>query len=859
MRFLLTILVFLLQIFIIYGQHPDYYQFTAKDGLPDTEFYDMIIDRNGFIWLAANKGLYRYDGQEFKNYTNPEKRSLSVFGLLEDDKGTIWCNNLGGQIFFVKNDSLKIFIDINQYTNASRLHEFRMWKNSMFITSDKGLMQVDLKTKKIDFIKSSLAADTLAMSYSPRIVNNQLLYIEDKYNPHLMSFKDCVPEVLNSLEYGFWEIYTTKQYILINKSYRTGLYIWDIKQKKLIKITNVPDNLDLERTVHLFEDTNGFLWLSTTKGAIRFKLENSKMTQVKNYFPDKFVTRVLQDKKGNYWFTTYKDGIFVISNLDVIRYTTQNSRIGINKIRAITKDTSQNLYYTGNDKDLRRFNIKTQTFSKLKDSKTKYNFVAVENLAYEETLNAIISVGPKTSLWTKGYKKILIVGANWRSYSFLHNNKLLFSSTKESGIIDNIFFERDQFEYKNFYKYLKNNTYRSLRKKRAYTNHFNKKNKALYIGYIDGLRYYDESFNEEPILYKNNPLFATDITETKDGIVWVSSFDYGLLGFSKDSIVKHYDEQSILLSNKVSIIEADGNDLWVATQKGLQYIKRNENNDSSSNIITIDKNDGLETTEILDIEIIKDDVFLATMKGLIKLSKKNRYENNSRPDIYIKSIKINGKDTIIKKEYKLSYDKKIEIQYNSTGFLNPNKQKRYQYRLKGLDDQWNEKHTSFVQYSSLPRGTYTFQVKALNEDGLESENIAAINFIITPPHWKSWWFYTLLVIFTLLAVGLFFYSRIKRIQKQNILLKQKREIELDLINSKLVALRAQMNPHFLFNALNSIQEYILTNQKDLASDYLGKFSDLMRIYLDHSRKNQVTIDEEVKALTLYLELEKKQI
>jgi len=73
----------------IQAQHPVYTQLTEKDGLPDIEFYDIIEDKDGFIWLAADKGLFRYDGKEFKHYTHPNKRGLSVFGLKFDKQGRL--------------------------------------------------------------------------------------------------------------------------------------------------------------------------------------------------------------------------------------------------------------------------------------------------------------------------------------------------------------------------------------------------------------------------------------------------------------------------------------------------------------------------------------------------------------------------------------------------------------------------------------------------------------------------------------------------------------------------------------------------------------------------------------------------
>ena len=116
----------------------------------------------------------------------------------------------------------------------------------------------------------------------------------------------------------------------------------------------------------------------------------------------------------------------------------------------------------------------------------------------------------------------------------------------------------------------------------------------------------------------------------------------------------------------------------------------------------------------------------------------------------------------------------------------------------------------------------------------------------------------------IIAIASFFlYKRLKIIRQQKVeldnayvLLEESKKNELTYSNLK--ALQSQMNPHFIFNALNSIQDYIIHNEKKLARVYLVKFSRLIRIYLEHSQKDKISLDEEIKALSLYLELEQNR-
>jgi ligand-binding sensor domain-containing protein len=99
---------------VVLAQHPISIKLDDSDGLPNTSFYDILEDSKGFIWLATGKGLYRYDGEKYINYTNDKLKGLSVFRLRLDGEDQVWCTSLSGQIFYVKNNQLELFIDLKE-------------------------------------------------------------------------------------------------------------------------------------------------------------------------------------------------------------------------------------------------------------------------------------------------------------------------------------------------------------------------------------------------------------------------------------------------------------------------------------------------------------------------------------------------------------------------------------------------------------------------------------------------------------------------------------------------------------------------------------------------------------------------
>lgn len=179
---------------------------------------------------------------------------------------------------------------------------------------------------------------------------------------------------------------------------------------------------------------------------------------------------------------------------------------------------------------------------------------------------------------------------------------------------------------------------------------------------------------------------------------------------------------------------------------------------------------------------------------------------------------------------------------------------RYCYKLEGLDDDWTLNNmTTTARYTNLSPGFYTFKVKALNTAGTFSDHITILRIYIKPAFWQTWWFKVLCGIAILVAIFSFMRYRIVRVQREA---KRRAEFQQQISQLEMKALRAQMNPHFIFNALNSIQIFMMKNQSEQALAYLGRFARLIRDVLDHSQLNTLPLSKELKMLENYMELEK---
>jgi anti-sigma regulatory factor (Ser/Thr protein kinase) len=177
---------------------------------------------------------------------------------------------------------------------------------------------------------------------------------------------------------------------------------------------------------------------------------------------------------------------------------------------------------------------------------------------------------------------------------------------------------------------------------------------------------------------------------------------------------------------------------------------------------------------------------------------------------------------------------------------------RLKYRLKEFDDWTEVTGRRFANYTNVPGGDYVFQLQAANNEGVWNEKMLEFPVHIATPWWLTWWFRTGAV---LLITGLIYWLyryRISQVKKKE---KLRTQYEKKLANVEMTALLAQMNPHFLFNSLNSIDSYIIKNESGKASEYLNNFARLMRLILQNSRSNYTSLKDEIEALDLYLQME----
>jgi sugar lactone lactonase YvrE len=365
------------------------------------------------------------------------------------------------------------------------------------------------------------------------------------------------------------------------------------------------------------------------------------------------------------------------------------------------------------------------------------------------------------------------------------------------------------------------------------------------------------------------------IREDQNGYLWVATGGGGLsrIDIYRGMKVMRFTRDNGLTSDNLYLIEIDDqNNLWVGSESGVDRVILNENSEVKE-IKHFGKQEGFQGIETCQNAVTKTSdgsIWFGTINGLTRFTPDHAEKNTIGPKLRLTGVNLFYQPLSETRfaahvaawggyldGLKLNYDENhIGFEFIGIDLKNPASVK-YQWKLDGVDEEWSPWSLKRdVTYSNLAPGSYTFMVNAMNEDGVKSEKTLEFQFLIYPPFWQTWWFNVLVygsVVLLIAALVLFFTRRSRRRHRE---LRERFKLEKRMLELEQKALRLQMNPHFIFHALNSIQGMIGQKDEKTARLYLSKFSKLMRSILENSREQLIPLEKEVQTLDDYLSLEK---
>ena len=797
----------------------------VKDGLPANEVYCSFIDPNGYLWLGTDRGISVFDGTDFQNFTKND-------GML------------GNTAIYMEYDSIRNTLWIFPYNYRVFGYNFTSNRFIPYPNIDKLLDKLEKRLKGLAFPNTFHIDKDLNLhigfKHSPSCIfkPNGELQIRSTSN-HAYTFVLDIQSDSSCILSGQGKDQGAFEFIKIVKNDSTLFYEPLDKKLSPIRLRYTSRYLHSKQHGLVFSiDSTMFIWKNEElkkyelPSHLTFISElNGKVVAGLNHYPlhefdgEKWgemkqlsaINSVssIQEYHGGYILTTLNNGIYIFRNLESIITTFQED---VNQISCI--ESIENELYLG---------FMSGQLSQLKKGK----FVKVlkhqhylSNIKYDSCRNEILlsTITPSgiDFLEPKG-------GASKTPVKIVKGIDLYFEGCERYSILSHNVFPLDA---KNSLKTpIYSSNYKNVK---SFTIHQG----DTIAGTLNGL-YINKLNNEkvEPKEFEFNRVVA--LKSVKDRL-----FVYSQNG--KISILKKIENKYEIIDNftidaLISDVHFNEQTHWLGTNNGLYEIgllgkELSFKHYNTSNSIAVS-----------DIDIVfesNDTLYLVEENVLNIIPVASLYSPNSVTPV-ISSIQVNN--TIVDSIQTLPNTKNdIRFEFNAPELFAQNSI-TFRYKLKPFDNEWIDTKNKDVVFLNLPPNDYTFQLQSsLSENEWSDSEYAT--FSIAAPWYNSWWFYVFAVGVVASVIFLVVQSRIDRF-------RTKERYESNLAHFKHEALSAQMNPHFIFNALNSIQAYILERDTKAANHYMTQFSSLIRLTFEATRKHFIPLSDELKINKLYVSLE----
>jgi ligand-binding sensor domain-containing protein len=891
----------------------------VEQGLSDETVISILQDSKGYIWFGTlNGGLNKYDGYSFTKYQfDPyDSNSISqnfIYTIYEDSAGAIWVSTFEGLCRFDRHTekftrykpSLNAKFSDPNITAINEDADGMLWlgntwgglcrfdrQKGTFLPEYYDLGNPQVPGGGLDAINciSKDRSGTLWVGNGTGL--HKMTLIRKRGQLSKVSFQHYRHDPKNSNSLGsnkVRSVFEDKAGIMwlatdngLNSFDRkTGVFKrYQHDSKNIHSISS--NNLNFWVGNSIKEDKEGNLWIPTDNGLNKLNEDRSifmvylnKPNDVNSISTD-VVYSLEIDREGILWAGGWNQKLNK-ANLNhkpfnVIRHDPNNNNSLSDNLVTCTLEDAAGIVWIGTvNGGLNRWDKKTAQFKRFRHD------AANPKTLRSNTVNAIIE-DRHGCLWVcngdvlskmntengafkhyytnnekKGWPPILSIAENRDGHLWLGLGTSLKSFDEKTGKFKSFYYDpRDT-------NGMSDGTSISV---------FCDSKDHIWVGH--GSRATDR-FDKETgrfTHFKYDPLNSASISsnivnnfkEDSHGNIWLGTSAGGLCYFDyqKRTFTTFTDKHGLADNTVFSILEDNNQQLWLGTKNGLSKF-----DPVSKTFTNYDYKDGLagnifgtgDRARAAHLKGKDGTLYFGGPNGLVYFDPAQLTANSHIAPIVITQFKLF--DKLVKgsnesNEIILDYNQNyFSFEFSSLSFYNPAKNK-YAYKLEGVDKDWVYSGSRrYVGYTNIDPGKYTFRVNGTNNDGIWNEKGASITVIIKPPWWRTWWAYILYAMAFAGLIYMFIQRRLNKIRMQHEIVVQKHKAaELEM-----QALRAQMNPHFIFNCLNSINHFILNNETEAASDYLTKFSRLIRTVLQLSRESEITLQEELDCLNLYIQLE----
>lgn len=823
------------------AQAPVYVNYTVNDGLAGDVVYDVVQDKDGYIWIATESGISRFDGVEFKNFSqNDGLPSGEVIKMYADDLGRVWFVTVGGDIAYAYERNFYNRKSHPELAKIDAQHHYSVLEtdskgNVWLAETGSGVYKIStgnapgsVEIRKLEDIDAVSYYGIWEAGEDVCIWGFDTLY-------RINEIGDVNKTLFHQGVGGMREVLQTENNELVIRN-----------QTNIIELKTHPESLDticdfgevsssgLSFPINSMSLGSGNeLWVAKENGVLRLQDPLGEKQKQISYFEGHPISTVFQDQEGNIWFGSLRRGLFFASVQALqARYFGSNDVNANDEVISVSQ-IGDDLIFGRGDGAIEIWNGGEMEYRQLLDESQNRQWV---RKILQIDSSQILIGGDHRLLKTVDLKTFETNTVNIPS----HKGSIKDLEIDGAGFLYIAWNGGcDLFDSKKT-----GNEFNSIYRKRC-SALAKDQNGKIWLGTEEGIGYVSKG---KFILYQQAPELIgqsiQDLIFDSQNRLWVAAHGNGLFILEGDTTY-HLTRDKGLLSDNCKSLTAGHSEIWVATNQGINRIQLSN---GEADFLSFTRIDGLPTNDVNAIEIFRDTIWAGTRNGIIGFPTQSGLGSLPAPKIYLTSVLVND-SSVDKTEYASLSNRQNSIQvevkalsYHSLGQI------EYEYLLEGLHDTWHSSGNGKLGFEALPPGDYELKVKARGYKTVWSPPTTFLSFTIRPPFWLTWWFISL-VFLCLLFLILLLIRGIK--QKAD----RKNEIALLLASSEQKALRAQMNPHFIFNCLNSIQMFIMDNDQDQAYEYLQKFGALIRMILEHSRKETITLEKEIETLRLYVELE----
>ncbi|MCU0369931.1 MAG: histidine kinase [Bacteroidales bacterium] len=797
-------------------------QYHHEPGNPNCLTNDFINhicqDKNGFIWISTAYGLNRYDKslKTFTSYNFFERNADTsytnfVTKVLEDDSGIFWiATHRGIHRFNAGDQSFQSYKMVQMVSDPA----FR-----------KGNYIQDLEIDE----NGQVYAATLNGIYIINPMKGIIHKLQAEPGSGLRISGNQVNDILIDSKEMIW--------IGTNQ----GLDLYDLTTNLITSFKSGMNltNLSNEDVRSIYEDQSGAIWIGTYKGLNKVDQSPSRFMNFQNEpenpnsLSNSIIYSMLEDEKGLLWIATY-GGVNIFDRVNekfswIMHDPDDQGSLSSNKTRTLALDSSGYMWIGTENDGINRLDRTTGRIN-------RYKYDAADPSSLSE--NNILStyVDSRGRIWigtvSKGINILDPVKGTLSHLSSGLNSKVRLLNAK----IWTVYEDRDGY---------------------------------VWLGTDDGLNKISPDL-QSVIAYQNDPTNPNSLSSNSilsifqdaDGYFWIGTMGGGLNRFDPVSgKFLQYSERDGLPNNVVyaSLEDEEGN-LWISTNSGLSKF-----NKINGTFVNYDAKDGVAGNEFNVGAYFKNkngEMFFGGMNGINIFHPSEITLNKVPPRMVFTGFRVLNDllDTYLEdgEVIRLHYNENFfSFEFSGLDYTNPPKN-LYRYKLDNYDDDWIYVTASQrrADYRKVDPGTYRFLVTGSNNDGVWNQEGIHLVIVISPPWWKTWIFRISFLLVSVALLWSIIVLRINNIRKKHEVEKKMLTIEKQVFELEQKALRLQMNPHFIFNSLNAIQNFVLANDTDKAVNYLAKFSHLMRMILANSTASLITLKDELNALTYYMDLEK---